>query len=93
LRAKLLVDVPFDVVALVLAAQLDCVGRSVDALVDVAFDVVLFGLVLTVVHTLVDALVHGLVHVALDVLVLIWLEMYVLLLHDLPPFELLELAL
>jgi hypothetical protein len=34
-----------------------------------------------------------LVDVAFDVLVLVWLEVYVFLLHSLPPFELPELTL
>jgi hypothetical protein len=93
--------VPFNVVVVVLAADLDCVGGRVDArvvaLVHVALDVVALALILAGV-VLVGLGVHALLDVALDVLVFVWLEVSVLLLvillllHGGPPFELPELV-
>jgi hypothetical protein len=117
LRARLVqVDVPFDVVVVILP-QVDGVCRfEIYAEIDVALDVI--ALVLAMMDALVHGLVHGLVdvalhvvallvlasiycfvrlevrvvHVSLGVLLFLWLEMHVLLLHGGPPFELPELA-
>ena len=83
----LLVDVPFDVVALVVGL-VDGLVHALVVVVHVALDVVALALVLRGMYGLVGLEVD----VSLGVLLFLWLELHVLLLHGGPPFGLLELA-